>query len=279
MVKATEMAESNRLVKCALCNNRYLFSPTAYPPTIGGKTFYRIVYGEGMSHQMRRDIRLCQSSKYEDPMPVLCFGLDNLKLMSSMGYTAMLVDERPWVFPMRGYTHFLNKLVAYRYAMSLWDEAIGLDWDCISVKPIPEDIWEKHLTKSELQCPLVGYYSKDGRHNWAYWRSKDQNVVPCACYTYIRGRAPVAELFQTLERLVEVIGDRVLFDEVVMAKRLDEVGPFDPTEYNHRHCPEYITRGKEAPDGEAFTHYINPACAASAYRACRSGNPPEWFKG
>lgn len=158
------------------------------------KVFIRALWGdlsvESRKYSERRkkmdsDIELVQLNPYAVPFKALVFGKDNYKYLLSKGVDCVKISDRPYVWDNpETYHQYGHKLYALEYAMRFYDEVIFLDWDCIAVKPLPDNFWDQFHKKHVIQAILRGYKSPKCR-----WRGKiDSRKRCCASFIYCRDR-------------------------------------------------------------------------------------------
>ena len=89
-----------------------------------------------------------------------------------------------------------------------------LDFDCVAIKAIPNNFWQKLREKGPLQAIIRHYVRKK-----AMWRGTvDVRKIPCASFVYINSKKVTEELIRIWEEL-----EKPWSEEVVLAKYLDNL--------------------------------------------------------
>ena len=129
-----------------------------------------------------QDIKLYHLNPYSPKTVVYIFGEENFKRMTDLGFDCRLVDKRPYVWDM--------ETEQYRHKMEIWkagaydfDSVTFLDFDCIPLKPIPEDFWPVMNQGEPIKTSIYQYVKK--RVNRP---PSDHRKVSSASLVYIRGK-------------------------------------------------------------------------------------------
>lgn len=184
--------------------------------------FVRSLWGvhehEGRRFYKRRtkqdnDIRLMMMNPYVPKFKVYVFGEDNYNMTQELGFDAVLLDKRPIIWDMDT-QQFRHKLEVFDKAMEDFDEIVFLDWDCLPIKPIPEDFWEKMYQKEAFQSNLIQY-----RRKKAMWRGQeDTRKLSCAAFVYIREKKFTEGFIKTWEEM-----GKPWSEELVMSRHIDKI--------------------------------------------------------
>jgi len=161
--------------------------PVSTPPKRG---FVRQFYGAPQDHPYgeQRWKNLLHEIQYAitHPSPhipnytIYVLGKENHRYVEGLGAQAVLVDPRPFLYPLRGQLH-RNRLTCLQMAAKDFDEFVSLDWDCHPFIPIPDNFWERLAQKNAFQAPLTRY-----RYSKCPWRKVDGGLVPNASWMYFR---------------------------------------------------------------------------------------------
>jgi len=178
------------------------------------------------------DIKLSMKNKYEDMINAvtLVFGKDNYESLKNLGLNCVLIDDNPCFED--GQHQLRHKIMVLNYASHMFDEFVFLDFDTMLVKPLPDNFWEEHYKKEDIQIPLMSYECV-----CAPWRSYDQYYVPCACYIYMRNPRPICDHLMRVFRA----SDPLYTDEQVLAYYMDDAynGWHGVNDYWDKHEPEF----------------------------------------
>lgn len=162
--------------------------------------------------KMDDDISLIRHNKYEYQLnpTYYIFGENNFKLMQDMGFNCKLLDKRPFVYG-ENESMFKHKIDAYVAATDDFDEFVFLDLDCMLIKPLPDDFWERCYEKEAIQGSLMIYHKRKAK-----WRKSDTRKIPCACYMYFRNKEMVDGVLRAWEK------SKMESEEVAAARFMDE---------------------------------------------------------
>lgn len=180
------------------------------------------------------DLEFIKYNVFDQPFTTYVFGESNLELLKRQGIeNCKLIskDISLWDWKIiRGgeidqYGHKLKTLEA---ASNDFDEFIFLDWDCMAVRPLPEDFWEDLSKKQMIQAHLRSYGMKQKyiQKKGSIWRDKDVNKRPCASFIYVRGKEMAEKIYNTW------LEDKKRSDEKTLAIVTDEMmGGWDINKY------------------------------------------------
>ena len=175
------------------------------------------IYSKEWSYKRRAkidsDFDLVLHNEFEQPCTVYVFGKDNLKYLEDMGFDCRLVDEKPIVWdPKEGVHQYGHKIQIFHEAMKEFEEIIFLDWDCVPVKPLSNDLWQQLRKKEPIQASLRGYKVKR-----AGWRKRDARKRPCASFVYIREKKIADDMFDLWKE------KKTLSDEHILGMCMDKL--------------------------------------------------------
>jgi hypothetical protein len=184
--------------------------------------FIRVIWGnydhldkKGWWHRPKidQDALLNRINPNKMDFVVYTFGEENHKKLIDDGYISTLIDKRDivWDMDLHQYGH---KLQAWKCALEDWDEIVATDWDCVPLKPIPDNFWDKLREKHEFQASLVRYR----RPKCEWRRGEERKKIPGAPFVYMRGKNIGKDVFECWER-----HDRPWSEEVGMAHYIDDL--------------------------------------------------------
>lgn len=102
------------------------------------------------------------------------------------------------IWPQGGRGSFINKMVAWKYAMQDYDEIVFLDWDTIQIKPLPDNFWEEFAKKDKIQSPL--YKCRRRTSCWRPHVDRLDNKRGCSgCFVYMRDKSIPDELLKLVD--------------------------------------------------------------------------------
>jgi hypothetical protein len=117
--------------------------------------------------------------------------------MISLGINSILIHNNPiqYEYPFR------HKLDVYIKAMEMFDEVVYLDWDCVLTKKMPENFWDNHKNKREIQCCLYKW-----KRSVCPWREKpeDQRYIVNNGYLYIRDKTIPNKMIEKWNSLPDI---------------------------------------------------------------------------
>tara|TARA_R110000824_G_scaffold12226_8_gene53697 strand:- start:10007 stop:10774 length:768 start_codon:yes stop_codon:yes gene_type:complete len=133
--------------------------------------------------KIAKDINRVTNSKFQADFVTYVFGKDNeIALKNEFGLKTKLVDRSPIVWDMTDEL-YRHKLEILKIAMQDYDEIVYLDWDCILVKPLLADFWERLNKKDSFQGNLFQYRTKK-----CLWRDDDLRKVVNGGFLYMRDK-------------------------------------------------------------------------------------------
>jgi hypothetical protein len=130
---------------------------------------------------------------------------------------------------------YRHKIETCDRALQEFDEIIILDWDTLTVNPLPDDFWDSFTggmpIRTALRSLSVGYTRRFLSIRQAHWRTEGKNEIVWAGCTYMRGREVSLGIIETWEKL-----GRPWSDEVAIAAYLDGLsGGWKGTDYHWEH--------------------------------------------
>jgi len=133
-------------------------------------------------YRIDKDMRRMKRNKWMPPFVVYVFGKDNYERVSKFGWETVLLDDDPAPFNLIAH-QYRNKLEILKRVIGDYDEMVYLDWDCLPVKPLPDNFWEKMGEKREFQANLQLYHRRK-----CPWRKAEQRKVPNGGFMYFRDK-------------------------------------------------------------------------------------------
>jgi hypothetical protein len=128
------------------------------------------------------DIKLYKLNPYSPKTVVYIFGEDNFKRMQDLGFDCRLIDKKPYVWDMET-EQYRHKIEIWKAGLQEFDAINFLDFDCISLRPIPGDYWDIMNQGESIKTPIYQYHKK--RVNRP---PNDYRKVSSASFVYIRGK-------------------------------------------------------------------------------------------
>ena len=153
-------------------------------------SFVRAIWGNCINKEYRngkvdKDIQRVLESEFEPEFTTYVFGIDNYRYFKNeLGMKRLvLVDSKStlWDLETEMYRH---KLEVFKCAMSMNDEIVYLDWDCVATKSIPDNFWEEIRKKDSFQANLFQYRTKK-----CIWRETDPRKVTNGGFIYIGNKS------------------------------------------------------------------------------------------
>jgi len=192
---------------------RYIYGiwgKNKYPDvTINSKKLFHVT---GSRTKIESDIELTRLSPFTPKnTTVYCFGKENFDYLENKGFNCKLIDSRPYIWDMNK-EWWRHKLEIIKCGLEEKCPLIYLDWDCIAVRKIPDNIWEMLAKKERIQTPLKVYTQKR-----ATWREASHRVIVEGCFMYFRENV-ASDIIKTWDELP----DKWL-DETVVAKYIDDI--------------------------------------------------------
>jgi len=167
-------------------------------------------------YRIDKDITRIKSVKAGNKHPFVTYvlGKENYEALVAQGFDCKLVSDEPFLYDITKY-QYRHKLELIRYAMEEdgYDEIVYLDWDCIPIKPIPDNFWEKMKEKSDFQANLQIYYRRK-----CFWRETDKRKVPNGGFLYIADKTIPSKVISIWENRL-----RQDNDEPAWAKFTDQL--------------------------------------------------------
>lgn len=141
--------------------------------------------------KITRDIDRVCNSKYQMDFTVYVFGDKNYGFVndllnsydSNSKWDVVLADARPILWDM-GQELYRHKLEAVRCAMKDFDKIVFLDWDCILMKELSEDVWDILGECADVQANLFQYRTKK-----CLWRDVDPRKTCNGGFIYIADKS------------------------------------------------------------------------------------------
>jgi hypothetical protein len=141
------------------------------------------------------DIKRVKESKYKMDFVTYVFGIENAKLLEEYELPYVLIDDESIKWDMRDEL-YRHKLEVMKWAMQDYNEIVFLDWDCILVKPLPEDVWDILGEGDILQANLFMYRTKK-----CLWREEDLRKTCNGGFVYMRDQSIPDKFIQNWEEL------------------------------------------------------------------------------
>jgi hypothetical protein len=152
------------------------------------RAFIRALWGDN-THSRRekvnKEVNLIMGNKNTVPFTTYIFGRENYNFFVSMGlnkngYKCVLINENPVVWDLTK-EFWRHKLDIFKSAMEDYDEIIYLDFDCVPISPVFENIWDKLGEKESIQANLQFYRNKK-----CFWRNSDFRKTSNGGFVYMR---------------------------------------------------------------------------------------------
>ena len=195
------------------------------------------------------DLDFIKYNLNDQPFTTYVFGESNLELLHKHGITnCKLVTKEPGMYDrMTAKTQRIDqyghKLKTIEAASNDFDEFIFLDWDCMAVRPLPENFWNSFGGKAAIQAHLRSYSMKQYYilKKGATWRTTDLNKRPCASFVYVRGKEAANLIYDTW------LEDKQRSDEKTLAMVTDKMmGGWDSEKYWKDFEIDHFTLYKDA---------------------------------
>ena len=189
-------------------------------------TFFRVFWGEPENTKllMKEIERLVIRNKFEAirKTPVLVCGKDNVDRLSRLGFECRLIHNDP--NGVHDGKWFFNKFFAFESALSYYESATLLDFDCVQVREMPPNFLAMHKTGQSIQAPLIRYNRRRARWRKNWRQSKNSRILPCACYLHIRKGEAMEHIKATVDETVAK-ADEIMFygDEIILAMVIDDM--------------------------------------------------------
>ena len=201
------------------------------------------------------DLEFIKYNPFDQPFTTYVFGEHNLELLNKHGIeNCKLVTKEVGMYDRatvkaQGINQYGHKLRVMLEASKDFDEFIFLDWDCMAVRPLPEEFWDSFYKKQSIQAHLRSYGMKAKyiRLRGATWRDKDINKRPCASFVYMRGKEIAEKVYNTW------LEDRQRADEKTIAMVTDEMmGGWDINKYWEMFEVDHFTLYRDAVRGFCY---------------------------
>jgi hypothetical protein len=161
---------------------------------------------------MDGDIDIILENEHTEPFKTYVLGTENYDYLESKGLDCVLVDHRPVIWDLQK-EFWRHKLLILEAAMDEFDELCYLDWDCVPIKPLPDNYWDTLNEKDDIQANLQFY-----RRKKCHWRKTDWRKVSNGGFLYIRNKDIPGELIRTWEGMDE---HHKFWDEVIISQYID----------------------------------------------------------
>jgi len=223
------------------------------------RTFIRTLWGtpdtcydEGWVNASSRRTRLDDDIemilKHPNTVPFITYvlGKKNYDYLKSLGVKdVVLLGKEPVLYNPQ--TEFWrHKLDILKAAMVDHDEIVYLDWDCIPVKPLFNDFWERLGKKREIQCNLQFY-----RRRKCLWRTVDLRKTCNGGFLYIRGKDIPQKLIDTWNNFN---ADCKFWDETAISKLTDDMsGGWQGIDYYWNNFEPTVCNLTDSKNRSAFT--------------------------
>jgi hypothetical protein len=211
------------------------------------KTSKRCFYASGSRTKIESDIALTKLSPFTPKnITVYCFGEDNLNYLEDQGFNCKLIEKKPYIWDMER-EWWRHKIEIIKCGLDEKLPLIYLDWDCIAIRKIPDNIWEVLSKKAIIQTPLKIY-----RQPRAYWRSADRRTIVEGCFMYFR-----ENVANDIIKAWDELADKYL-DETVVAKYIDEIngGWKGEKDYCEKYEPSFQIPGAHRTQSKNLDPYI-----------------------
>jgi len=196
-----------------------------------------------------QDIKLFSLNPYSPKTVVYIFGEDNFKRMTDLGFDCRLIDKRPCVWDMEK-EQYRHKMAIWQAGSQEFDAVTFLDFDCIALKPIPNNYWDVMNIGEPIKTPIFQYKLKR-----VYRPPNDHRKVSSASFVYIRGK----EHTEGIIKLWEATG-RPWKEEYTLTLYIDNLsGGWKGLENYRKYDPVYYEMTPLYPDKDRnkliFGHY------------------------
>lgn len=198
------------------------------------RAFVRVLWGDyskdhdegwvtpsGRRSKMDKEILAGLDNEYNPEFQVYVFGQQNYDCLLSLevekkGCHVTMVDDRPWLYnPQKEMWRHKLDLLDYAMHVDGFDEIIYMDWDCIPIKPIFPDLWERLHQKSAIQANLMMY-----RRKKCLWRDVDWRKTSNGGFIYIGNREITKRLIDVWEKMPPAMK---FWDEICISKLTDDI--------------------------------------------------------
>jgi len=196
-----------------------------------------------------KDIRFHQLNPYSPKTVVYIFGEENYKRTEDLGFVCKLIDKKPIIWDMEK-EQYRHKMEIWKVGLQDFDSVVFLDWDCIPLKPIPNDFWDVMNQGEPIKTPIFMYHRKHVN------RPPDDNrKVSSASFVYIRGKEHADKMIKLWEET-----GRPWKEEVTLSHYIDTLsGGWKGVENYRKHDPIFYQMSVMYPDKDKskliFGHY------------------------
>ena len=175
----------------------------------------------GRRSKMDKEILLALENEHNPKFQVYVFGEKNYDCLLSLGVEKMgcnitLLNKEPWIYnPQTEFWRHKMDMLDYAMHEDGYDEIIYLDWDCIPIKPIFTDLWDRLHKKTAIQANLMMY-----RRRKCLWRKTDWRKTSNGGFIYIGNREITKKLIEVWEGLP---AEMKFWDEICISKLTDDI--------------------------------------------------------
>jgi len=198
------------------------------------RAFVRVLWGDyskqhdegwitpsGRRGKMDKEILLALENEHNPAFQVYVYGKENYETLLSLGVEKMgckvkMLDERAWLYnPQTEFWRHKMDMLDYAMHEDGFDEIIYLDWDCIPVKPIFPDLWDRLHRKTAIQANLMMY-----RRRKCLWREIDWRKTSNGGFIYIGNKEITKKLIEVWEGMPP---EMKFWDEICISKLTDNI--------------------------------------------------------
>lgn len=167
--------------------------------------------------KVENDMILEKLNPYAPKYRVYVFGEENYKRTIDMGFNAVMVDKRPFIFDMDK-EQYRHKLEFWKLGLEEFDEIVFTDWDCLAFAPIPNDFWDVLGKGPEIQSSLYAYKRRWRSPSRGTFKGGYGHCASAATFLYIRGKEHGYGIINAWEEL-----GRPFFEEGSLGKYIDSL--------------------------------------------------------
>ena len=165
--------------------------------------------------RVKKDIKSIISNNVNDPFITYVMGTENFNMLSDMGVKCTMISKDKFIWN-NVKRFYMNKIECIKMALEDFDEIVYLDWDCVQLKPLPQDFWQEFSKKKEIQCPI--YKCPRQVVSWRTGRI-NRKILAGGCFVYIRNKNIINRILEIEKN--EEIGAKWT-DETYWTKYIDE---------------------------------------------------------